>query len=745
MAKIHVLDSNTINQIAAGEVVERPASVVKELVENAIDAGARSVTVEIREGGVGLIRVTDNGAGIPREEVRTAFLRHATSKIMTALDLLTVNSLGFRGEALSSIASVAMVELVTKTRGEFTGSRYVIDGGQEKELAEVGAPEGTTFLVRSLFYNTPARRKFLKTAATEAGYISDLMERFAVAHPEVAFKLISNGKTLLQTSGNGNLKDCIYHIYGREITAALLDVPCPGGSVRVSGFVGKPVISRGNRNYENYFINGRYIRSNIITKAIEEAYKPYTMQHKYPFTVLLLTVPPERIDVNVHPTKLEIRFDNGEELYRLVTGAVRGALAGKNMIPDAVLSEEPKIKRTYAASPEPFESNRLTMSRDALREQASLVRERAMEATLKTELFAKETERGQGNRAEDTGETRKNSTEKPQDLSTGKELGNTEKPQDSGQGKEPAQSAAERAESGRNQQGDDGTHSHREMQAGQKPGISRVCEEGGYSAGCAGQPSMRQNGGISGTEPELSTSARAAGIKQAPPLSGMAPRGQAPQQLSLFEAAERTKEAFLKKESADRHRIIGQLFATYWLVEFEEQLFIIDQHAAHEKILYERTVRRMKESAERESLSQLLAPPVLLTLTLREAETLKRYADYFTALGYEIEEFGGQEFLVGAVPAELFGADGEALLTELLDTLLDEPPGGAPDMILDRIATMSCRAAVKGNMTLSKQEAHALLNELLQLENPFHCPHGRPIIISMTKHELEKKFKRIVN
>ncbi len=761
MAKIHVLDSNTINQIAAGEVVERPASVVKELVENAIDAGARSVTVEIREGGVGLIRVTDNGAGIPREEVRTAFLRHATSKIMTALDLLTVNSLGFRGEALSSIASVAMVELVTKTRGEFTGSRYVIDGGQEKELAEVGAPEGTTFLVRSLFYNTPARRKFLKTAATEAGYISDLMERFAVAHPEVAFKLISNGKTLLQTSGNGNLKDCIYHIYGREITAALLDVPCPGGSVRVSGFVGKPVISRGNRNYENYFINGRYIRSNIITKAIEEAYKPYTMQHKYPFTVLLLTVPPERIDVNVHPTKLEIRFDNGEELYRLVTGAVRGALAGKNMIPDAVLSEEPKIKRTYAASPEPFESNRLTMSRDALREQASLVRERAMEATLKTELFTKETERGQGNRAEDTGETRQNSTEKPQgsgqekgqgstekpqaNFSQEKGQNSTEKPQDSGQGKEPAQSAAERAEAGRNQQGDDGTHSHREMQAGQKPGISRVCEEGGYSAGCAGQPSMRQNGGISGTEPELSTSARAAGTKQAPPLSGMAPRGQAPQQLSLFEAAERTKEAFLKKELADRHRIIGQLFATYWLVEFEEQLFIIDQHAAHEKILYERTVRRMKESAERESLSQLLAPPVLLTLTLREVETLKRYADYFTALGYEIEEFGGQEFLVGAVPAELFGADGEALLTELLDTLLDEPPGGAPDMILDRIATMSCRAAVKGNMTLSKQEAHALLNELLQLENPFHCPHGRPIIISMTKHELEKKFKRIVN
>ncbi|MDE7299613.1 MAG: DNA mismatch repair endonuclease MutL [Lachnospiraceae bacterium] len=707
MSKIHVLDSDTINQIAAGEVVERPASVVKELVENAVDAGASSVTVEIREGGIGLVRVTDNGAGIPREEVRTAFLRHATSKITTALDLLTVNSLGFRGEALSSIASVAMVELVTKTREEFTGSRYVIEGGQEKELAEVGAPEGTTFLVRSLFYNTPARRKFLKTAMTEAGYISDLMERFAIAHPEVAFKFINNNKTVLQTSGNGNLRDCIYHIFGREITAALLDVPCPAGDIRAAGFVGKPVISRGNRNYENYFINGRYIRSNIITRAIEEAYKPYTMQHKYPFTVLLLEIPPKRIDVNVHPTKLEIRFDDGEELYRLVFGAVRDALAGKNMIPDAVLSESRKEKRVYAASPEPFEHNRLTMSRDALRQQASQVREKAIEATLKAELFA-------------------------------------------GDGPEPEK----RAGSETAQAGD------RTAETAQEPAGAGIPESGqepksGIKQADAGNPESEQRteqdgAGMRKPVPETETGKSASLVREECAYSAEIPNGKAPeperpQQLSLFEAAERTKEAFLKKESADRYRIIGQLFATYWLVEFEEQLFIIDQHAAHEKILYERTVRRMKEKAGQGGLSQLLAPPEILSLSIREAEVLRRYQEHFEALGFEIEEFGGREYSVRAVPVELYGADGRALLTELLDTLLDEPPGGAPDMILDRIAAMSCKAAVKGNMTLSEPEAKAMLDELLLLENPFHCPHGRPIIISMTKHEIERKFKRIVN
>ncbi len=672
MAGIHILDSDTINKIAAGEVVERPASVVKELVENAVDAGAGSVTVEIKEGGNKLIRVTDNGAGIPKEEIRTAFLRHATSKIMTAVDLLTIRSLGFRGEALSSIASVAVVELITKTREEFTGNRYFISGGIEKEFSEVGAPEGTTFLVRDLFYNTPARKKFLKSAVTEAGYISDLMERFATSHPEVAFKFINNNKTMLQTSGNGSLKDCIYHIYGRDVATALLPVDGKPGDIGILGFIGKPVISRGNRNYENYFINGRYIRSNIISKAIEEAYKPYTMQHKYPFTVLMLSIPPERIDVNVHPTKLEVRFDDTEGLYRIVFGAVKDALAGKNMIPDAVLTQEQKEKKTYAASPEPFEHNRITMSRADLRGQAEKVREQAIQETLAAGLFEPQKKSEKETRIEK--QTAENKT-------TAKEKNSV---------------------------------NHNAALYENETRAKTLQENKNYDTDPLDCVKKDKN--------HLSDHEKA-------------------QQISLFEAEE-TKEAFLKKSSADRYQIIGQLFGTYWLVEFEQQLFIIDQHAAHEKILYERTVRRMNEGQK--GASQMLSPPTVLSLSIREEEVLLRYKDYFQTLGFLIEEFGKRTYSIHAVPTEIYGVDGQALFMEMLDNLLEEPLTGTPDIILDRIASISCKAAVKGNSALSKQEAKALLDELMKLENPFHCPHGRPIIISMTKHEIERKFKRIV-
>lgn len=707
MAKIHILDSDTINQIAAGEVVERPASVVKELVENAIDAGATAITAEIKEGGISFIRITDNGTGIPKEDIKLAFCRHATSKIATALDLLTVKSLGFRGEALSSIASVAMVELVTKTREEFTGSRYLIEGGEEKGLSEIGAPEGTTFLIRSLFYNTPARRKFLKSAMTEAGYISDLMERFAIAHPEVAFKFINNNKTMLQTSGNGNLKDCIYHIFGRDITAALLETQADANGIVLSGFLGKPVISRGNRNYENYFINGRYIKSNIISKAIEEAYKPYSMQHKYPFTVLHFTVPAEQIDVNVHPTKLEIRFTNGEALYQMVFRTVRDALAGKNMIPDAVLTQEKKEKKVYAAMPEPFEQNRLTYTREALRTEAEKVREAAIQATLNTSLF-------------------ENTSAPEADVSKTDRM--------------KAFAAPENI---------------RSLSADQNTGSANALrEEAGYYAGAGNRPAAAIAGSLqpaeigqaAGTKPvaeqelrEDTGSVRPA-AKSCLPVSSGQDAAQKAVQLSLFEA-EGKKEAFMKKEQADHHRIIGQLFATYWLVEFEEQLFLIDQHAAHEKILYEHTVRRMKD---KEPMSQMISPPVILSLSLREEEVLKRYLPQFEALGFEIEEFGGREYSVPAVPADLYGVDGRELLTEMIDSLLEEPLSGTPDLILDRIASLSCKAAVKGNTALSETEAKSLISELLTLENPFHCPHGRPIIISMTKHEIERKFKRIV-
>lgn len=735
MGKIHLLDSDTINQIAAGEVVERPASVVKELVENAVDAGAGAVTVEVKEGGIGFIRVTDNGGGIAREDIPVAFSRHATSKIATALDLLCVKSLGFRGEALSSIAAVSMVELVTKTRGELTGSRYVIEGGQEKEFLEIGAPEGTTFLVRTLFYNTPARRKFLKSAMTEAGYISDLMERFAVAHPEISFKFINNGKTVLQTAGNGNLKDCIYHIFGRDIAAALVEADGEADDIKISGFLGKPVVSRGNRNYENYFINGRYIKSNIISKAIEEAYKPYSMQHKYPFTALHFTIPTEHIDVNVHPTKLEVRFANGEALYQLVYRTVRDALSGKNMIPDAVLSEETRVRTVYQPTPEIFERGRMTRTKEALRDEAERVREEAIHATLTSPLFV-HPEKGEDEPVRNRQERllRENvmygmEEDRPeQEAACGRAADRTA---EDGVRKEPACHAA----SGEPGAGTADTNIPCPVRQKEK---GDSLNEGGKRTphtGFLDSAEARKESGAEGNHPDCTGWKNQCG--DTPSLAR-----NNPSQLSLFETTEQGKEAFLKQSEEEHHRIIGQLFATYWLVEFHEQLFIIDQHAAHEKILYEHTVARMKE---KQVLSQMLTPPIVLPLSLREEDTLNRYMEHFISLGFEIEAFGGREYAVSAVPADLYGVDGRALLLELLDGLVAEPPAGTPDIILDKIAGMSCKAAVKGNMRLSGEEAKGLIHELLQLENPFHCPHGRPIIVSMTKNELERKFKRIVN
>ncbi len=750
MGNIHLLDSDTINQIAAGEVVERPASVVKELVENAIDAGAGAVTAEIKEGGIGFIRITDNGAGIAKEDIRVAFERHATSKITTALDLLSVKSLGFRGEALSSIAAVTMMELVTKTRGEFTGSRYVIEGGTEKELTEIGAPEGTTFLVRTLFYNTPARRKFLKSAVTEAGYISDLMERFAIAHPEISFKFINNGKTVLQTAGNGNLKDCIYHIYGREIAAALVEASGEDAGIRIGGFLGKPVISRGNRNYENYFINGRYIKSNIISKAIEEAYKPYSMQHKYPFTVLHFTIPVEDIDVNVHPTKLEVRFTHGEALYQLVYRTVRDALSGKNMIPDALLTEEKRVRTVYQPTPEIFEHGRIAQTKEAMRDEAQRTREAAIRATLEAPIFPVDKEEGAAGEApkkmpqkmpervlrenvsygaddrKDGGVPYGIDSGKRESMSGGAEDGKQEKLPD--EPKSGRQESAPYGAEGSKQENVPGGAENAKPQGSGHP------DENMAERQVAGNADTADGGSV--CIPDIA--------KHSVPPADMAPT-----QLSLFEASEQNKEAFLEQKQEDHHRIIGQLFSTYWLVEFKEQLFIIDQHAAHEKILYEHTVARMKEnqglSSGHQALSQMLTPPIILTLSMREEEVLTRYMEYFLSLGFEIEAFGGREYAVGAVPVDLYGVDGKALLIEMLDSLMTEPLTGTPDIVLDKIASMSCKAAVKGNMRLSTQEAKALIHELLRLENPFHCPHGRPIIISMTKNELERKFKRIVN
>ena len=707
MKTISVLDKNTIDKIAAGEVIERPSSIVKELVENAIDAGSNAVTVEIKDGGTTLVRITDNGEGIAPTEVKKAFMRHATSKIMKAEDLFGVTSLGFRGEALSSIAAVCQVELITKTAGELTGVRYVIEGGEEKtpEPEEIGAPEGTTFKVRNVFYNTPVRRKFLKSPQTEAGYINDLMERLALSHPEVSFKFINNNQNRLHTSGNSNLKDIIYGIYGREITANLLDVHGEAAFGTLTGYIGKPIISRGNRNYENYFINGRYIRSSIISKAIEDAYKNFMMQHKYPFTVLHFQLDGELLDVNAHPTKMELRFSDQEGMYRLVYETVRNALTGREMIPDVRVGKEAAAKQEMPKKesfPEPFEvKRREAMKQEKPSSSPSILRERSNYASSREE-----------------GGFAKSLYEVPEKL-----LKPAERKVD-----EQAEMKKWAAE---------GKNPALKLQAKPVSAVSTAPISSSEAAPPVAAASSKETEAV----PVAATSSvEAETIPAETPASkdteASAQRpAEPPKQMDFFE------EKLLSKEHIKEHRIIGQLFDTYWLVEFHEKLYIIDQHAAHEKVLFERTMKSLKD---KEYTAQQISPPLIVSLSMKEQELLNKYSKNFEAIGFEIEPFGGDEFSIRAVPGNLFGLAEKEVFLEMLDSLDKDTGRVSEDMINEKIASMSCKAAVKGNHRMSEKEAEALIDELLTLENPYNCPHGRPTIIAMSKYELEKKFKRIV-
>ena len=674
MPQIHVLDQQTIDKIAAGEVVERPSSVVKELVENAIDAHASAITVEIKEGGKSFIRITDNGCGMEKDQVKTAFLSHATSKITSVEDLMTVSSLGFRGEALSSIAAVSQVELITKTQSALTGVRYLINGGKGEELEEIGAPEGTTFLVRNLFYNTPARQKFLKTATTEAGYISTLLERLAMSHPDVSFKFINNGQTKLQTSGNGKMRDLIYQIYGRDLAANVIQVEYQQEHVSFHGFIGKPIISRGNRNYENYYINQRYIKSNLIAKGIEEAYRSFLMQHQYPFTVLYFEIDKNYVDVNVHPTKMEMRFSNEEAIYQGIVIGLRNALMQRELIPEVSLAEEEKRteKKHLTPIPEPFEKNR------------------------RKELEIQEHNTG----VEKHGavQQEKITLAQPQEMRS-----QVQSRQNMPSVREPV-----------------------------KPQVSEQFEKENLLQEKKEKKEIQDQEEKKPVQPPILEKNELHQMTLAETIT-----------YEDKEENEKTEEPKRLLEPANRkyHRIIGQYLDTYWLVEFDEKLFIIDQHAAHEQVLYERT---MKSFANREFTSQNLCPPILVTLSMQEENLLQQYLTEFEHLGFAIEHFGGREYAISAVPDNLFGLDGQQLLLDILDGLTDITGSETPEMIHHKVATMSCKAAVKGNNHLSFEEAKALIDELLTLENPYHCPHGRPTIISMTKGEIERKFKRIV-
>ena len=657
MPQIALLSQETIDKIAAGEVIERPSSVVKELVENAIDAGSSAVTVEIKEGGISIIRISDNGCGIEREQIPLAFLRHSTSKIKSVEDLFTVTSLGFRGEALSSIAAVSQVELITKTNGDFTGSRYLIEGSKEVSLEEIGAPDGTTFIIRNLFYNTPARKKFLKSAQTEGTYIHELMQRMILSHPDVAFKFIMNNQVKLQSSGNGNIKDIIYHLYGRDITKALLPIAHESELFKVSGFIGKPMISRGNRGYELYFVNGRFIRSQILSKAIEDAFKSFLMQHQYPFTVLYFEIDSSLLDVNVHPTKMELRFSNQQELYREVQSILSAALVHRDIIPEVPVDtpkknemEVPKIEKVM---PEPFEQKRLEEIRKAVRKDSPYEIKYPVSRPMGTGSVSSATQ---------------------------------EKLLDTIKSMPPEDMMEERIR--------------------KEPLPEQSKKE---------------------TEKEL---AKEAYVLREEETYGAKPEGSYEQ------------GSFLKEEEMAKQKIIGQLFDTYWLVEYNDRLFIVDQHAAHEKVMYEKL---KKQFEKKEFTSQAISPPIVITLSMREAEVLERFKEQFTKLGFEIEHFGGAEYSICGVPGNLYRLNTRDVLIDMLDELTDGISERATaDVILDKIASMSCKAAVKGSQRLSLPEMEQLMKDLMKLDNPYNCPHGRPTIIAMSKYEIEKKFKRIV-
>lgn len=647
MAEIRLLDSNTIDKIAAGEVVERPSSVVKELVENAMDAGADAITVEIRDGGCSFIRVTDNGDGIEKDQIRKAFFRHATSKISTAEDLYHIHSLGFRGEALSSIAAVSMVELITKTKDSLTGIHYRLDGGVEKEFSEIGAPEGTTMIARELFFNTPVRKKFLKTPATEGSYVSDLMEHMALSRPDVAFQFMVNGNVRFHTSGNGDLKEIIYRIYGREIAGQLLPFHVQMEGVSIDGFLGNPSVVRSNRNFEFFFVNGRYIRSPLLSKGLEAGYKAWLMQHKFPFALLHLTSDPENIDVNVHPSKMEVRFSDQPGLYAFLEEQVREAMHRREMIPDVKLDEPAAGRKKEQPAPKEQKVKEEQTKRETQKE--TVVPPMPPVAPRKPVPAADE-----GRKAGPEKEVSPNS--------------------------EPA--AREKKEKPEAPQPFETARRSRQLQE----------EEAQYTVSEA-------------------------------------------KQMELFDGK------LLSEEAAKSYQIIGQVFDTYWLVQYEERLLIIDQHAAHEKVKYEALVKKLREG---QVDSQNLAPPMILNLSAMEAHTLQEYGDYFARMGFEIEDFGGNAVAVRAVPCDLYGHYEKDFLQGILDELEEEPPRGTPAIIAEKLASMACKSAVKGNMRISTKEMEALLDQLLSLENPYHCPHGRPTIITMSKYELEKKFKRIV-
>lgn len=683
MAEIAVLDSKTIDHIAAGEVVERPASVVKELVENACDAGATAVTVEIRDGGTTFIRVTDNGSGIEKSQVPKAFLRHATSKIRTVEDLTRVRSMGFRGEALSSIAAVGMVEMITKTKDSLTGVRYCIEGDREKDFSEVGAPEGTTIIIRDLFFNTPARRKFLKTPATEGGYVADLMEHMALARPDISFQFVMNRQNRFSTSGSGDLKEVVYRIYGREIAKEIFPFKAEEDGILAEGFLGTPQLVRPNRNFEFFFVNKRYIKSQVLSKGLESGYASRLMQHKFPMAYLHFTIDTENVDVNVHPSKMEVRFSDNRQIFDYLDRHVKEALHSREMIPRVSLAEAQKKEQ-------------------AKRTESTAGEQNAAAAPVAGEDRAQIVPKELSGQAKDAREEAKRLAQQLLSM--------------------PRPISGARRENVRQPETVQPPASAQPQKTPQPPASALPVKEQHQTKVLLPQPFEKKRLEAMVREERLEYETKE------PEIAGT-------KQMDLFE------ERILTRKAVQQYEIIGQIFDTYWIASYQDKMILIDQHAAHEKVKYEALIRRLKEGS---CESQNLMPPIIVTLSNPEAQLLHQYQEYFTKIGFEIEEFGGNSYALRSVPCDLYGNASAELLQEILNELASEQKPGTPAAVTERIATMACKSAVKGNHRMSRAEMEELLEQLLTLDNPYHCPHGRPTMITMTRQELERKFKRIV-
>ena len=775
MGNIVLLDELTINKIAAGEVIERPASVVKEMVENSIDAGASSITVEIKNGGISFIKVSDNGKGIASDDLEIAFERHATSKIRSADDLNTVTSMGFRGEALASIAAVANVELVSKTENQEIGYRVVVEAGDVLEKEEAGCRTGTTITVRNLFFNTPVRYKFLKKDYTESGYIEDAITRIALVNPNVAIKLINTGKTVIQTNGSGNLKDVVYSIYGKDIASNILEVNYKYEDIEVTGVIGKPEIARSNRANQLFFVNKRYIKDKTLTAATEQSYKGLIPIGKFGFTILNLEMNPAKVDVNVHPAKLEVRFQEENKVFQAVYHAVKETLLKGELVADPEKSlrdenGEKKIDRSAVSFEERLKNLRESKKENnqglfGFRKQNEKQIEKYTdeESKIKTNILEDvynsknkeknllnnndnaELEVGKPIDTTDVLEQLKKMREKiEEELKENKNIRLEDVSLDKSREEKEKEEKDDKLEVGIEEERQE---NKQEITEEQKEKIDKVNEA---LENIDNKEIKEEFGEIKQKMEELNNNPKVVSEdfdEMYRKLFGRSPIADVEEKkekdtnnaidivksnISMFD----TDEKFQKPT----YKFIGIIFKTYIILEIGEEMYILDQHAAHERIMYEKVKKNYYSDEVKDS--QLLLLPDVITLTHKEMDIAKENIPMFEKAGFTLEEFGENTIKLTGVPTICLDLDTKELFLETLDEINTVARTAKQEKEEKFIATVACKSAVKANMALTKEEVEKLMDELLKLPNPFTCPHGRPTVIKMTKYDIERKFAR---